>query len=169
MNSNSAIQVEPRRPEELNLRACQRGDLDFLLQVYASTRREEIALLDWDQQQKEAFLHSQAEAQHKHYQKFYGDAQYLVIEWAGKPAGRLYVARWEEEIRIVDIALLPEYRTRGIGKLLIEELLQEAGGLGKAVRIHVEKMNRAMSLYERLGFKSVEDKGVYWLLEWRKP
>ncbi|HVX29235.1 MAG TPA: GNAT family N-acetyltransferase, partial [Nitrolancea sp.] len=84
----------------------------------------------------------------------------------GVPAGRLYVARWANEIRIVDIALVPRFRNRGIGTQLIGEVLAEGRESGKPVTIHVETFNPALRLYQRLGFRAKEDKGVYLLLEW---
>ena len=86
----------------------------------------------------------------------------------GEPAGRLYVHRGPSEIRIVDIALLPEHRGGGIGTSLLEELSAEADAAGKSLTIHVERMNPALRLYDRLGFSVAEDKGVYLLLE-RSP
>jgi ribosomal protein S18 acetylase RimI-like enzyme len=80
----------------------------------------------------------------------------------------LYVARWEREIRIMDIALLPEDRGAGIGTKLLRELQEEARAAGKSLTIHVERFNPALGLYERLGFQQIEDKGVYLLMEWRK-
>lgn len=76
------------------------------------------------------------------------------------------MARWPEEIRIVDIALLPGYRGRGIGSGLLAALMTEARSAGKPLTIHVERFNRALGLYERLGFAPVADKGVYLLLRW---
>jgi ribosomal protein S18 acetylase RimI-like enzyme len=91
-----------------------------------------------------------------------------VILVDGKPAGRLYVHRRPSEIRIVDIALLPKHRGNGVGTRLLEDLLAEGDGAGKSVTIHVERMNPALRLYERLGFALGEDKGVYLFLE-RQP
>ena len=83
----------------------------------------------------------------------------------GEPAGRFYVHRGEREIRIVDVALLPEHRGNGVGTSLIRDLLAEADASGKSVTIHVERLNPALRLYERLGFAVAEDKGVYLFLE----
>ena len=77
------------------------------------------------------------------------------------------VDRGPVEIRILDIALLPEYRGRGIGTAMLEELLTEARESGVPVRMHVERSNPAQSLYTRLGFEPVEERGLYYLLEWR--
>lgn len=150
----------------LTLRPIRPEDDAFLFRVYASTRHEELAVVPWTDAQKEAFLRQQFGAQHAYYQEHYGQASFQVIEVGGQPAGRLYVDRLADEIRLVDIALLPEYRGAGHGSSLIQDLLDEARASGRKVRIHVEKMNPALRLYERLGFTIVEDKGVYWFLEW---
>jgi GNAT superfamily N-acetyltransferase len=148
-------------------RAIGPGDLAFLARVYSSTRTEELAVVDWPQAQIDAFLQQQFDAQHAWYQEHYVGASFEVVLVDGEPAGRLYVARWKEELRLVDVALLPEYRRRGIGRALVEDVMDEARGVGKAVRIHVERWNPALRLYERLGFKLAEDRGVYLFLEWR--
>ncbi len=143
------------------------ADLPFLARVYASTRTEEIAVAPWTDEQKAAFLASQFEAQHAHYQKYYPNADWLVIARGDNDIGRLYVERWPSQYRIIDIALLPAYRGRGWGEALLRDLLDEAANAGKDVSIHVEKFNPAMRLYRRLGFVIEEDKGVYDLMRWR--
>jgi ribosomal protein S18 acetylase RimI-like enzyme len=150
----------------LGLRPIAPEDEPFLLAVYASTRADELALVDWDEGQKAAFVQMQFAAQHRYYQEHYADAAYDVILCDGVAAGRLYVARRPAEIRIVDIALLPEFRNAGIGTALLRGLLDEGAASGKRVSIHVERFNPALRLYARLGFRQVEDKGVYLLLEW---
>jgi predicted GNAT family acetyltransferase len=89
-----------------------------------------------------------------------------VIVVDGQPVGRLYVARWAEEIRVVDIAVLPEYRNRGIGSALLRDLMAEAAAAGKPLSIHVERFNPAVRLYARLGFAPAGDAGVYLLMRW---
>ena len=141
-------------------------DEPFLYAVYASTRADELALVDWDESQKTAFVQMQFSAQHHYYHEQYADAAFQVILCDGDAAGRLYVARWPAEIRIIDIALLPQYRNRGIGALLLQQLLDEAADVGKRVSIHVERYNPALRLYQRLGFREVQERGVYVLMEW---
>jgi ribosomal protein S18 acetylase RimI-like enzyme len=123
-------------------------------------------LVAWDAAQKEAFVRMQFTAQHSHYQQHYPDAAFDIILVNGQPAGRLYVDRWTKEIRIVDIALLPEYRNAGIGTTLLKGILEEATQAGKPVSIHVERFNPALHLYERLGFSTISENGVYYLMEW---
>lgn len=141
------------------------SDESFLSLVYASTRLEELAVTDWTDEQKAAFLQMQFVAQHKFYQDNYTDTDFLVILQDDTPVGRLYVARWVDEIRIVDIALLPAYRGTGIGTTILRDLCAEADAVGKPVRIHVERENPALRLYQRLGFVMIEDKGVYLFME----
>jgi ribosomal protein S18 acetylase RimI-like enzyme len=119
----------------------------------------------WDDAQKDAFLRMQFDAQDAWWRENYAGASFDVILVEGEPAGRLYVHRGRSEIRIVDIALLPEHRGNGIGTRLLEGLLAEGEAGAKSVTIHVERENPALRLYERLGFSVAEDKGVYLFLE----
>jgi GNAT superfamily N-acetyltransferase len=126
---------------------------------------DELAVTGWDDDAKEAFIAQQFRAQSEHYRRHYPEATFDVIVVDGAPAGRLYVARWDDEIRVMDIALLPEHRGKGVGGDLLEALLAEASRTGKKVSIHVERTNPAMGLYERLGFTPIEERGIYWLME----
>ena len=152
----------------VTFRPIRSDDEVFLSQVYASTRLDELAVTDWNDAQKAAFLQMQFVAQHKFYQENYTDTDFLVVLQDNTPIGRLYVARWKDEIRIVDIALLPLYRGSGAGTTILQSLLAEADAVGKPVRIHVERNNPALRLYQRLGFVMIEDKGVYLFME-RRP
>ena len=67
---------------------------------------------------------------------------------------------------MIDIALLTEHRSAGIGGQIMEEVLDEAAAAGKPVRIHVEQNNPAMRLYNRLGFRKIGNTGIYDLMEW---
>ncbi len=126
-------------------------------------------MTDWSDDQKAAFCRQQFGAQRDWYRTQYHGASFQVVLVYGRPAGRLYVDRWDEEIRIVDIALLPQWRGRGVGSALLIELQSEAGNAGKVLSIHVERFNRALTLYRRLGFEIAGDHGVYLLLRWDPP
>jgi GNAT superfamily N-acetyltransferase len=141
------------------------SDRAFLARVYASTRAEELAQLDWPGEAKVAFLEQQFAAQDAHYRQHYTGASFDVVVDDGADVGRLYVDRWEREIRIMDIAILPDFRGRGIGSRLLASLIEESEGSGKPLTIHVERMNPALTWYERLGFRQSEDRGVYLLME----
>ena len=147
------------------LRPITPSDEPFLRRVYASTRAEELAAVPWTAEQKDAFVAHQFAAQSAHYAQHYTGLSGHVVLVDGHPAGRLLVARWEHEIRIVDIALLPEFRGGGTGRFLLDRLVAEADDAGKVLSIHVERQNPALRLYERLGFRAVADEGVYLRLE----
>jgi ribosomal protein S18 acetylase RimI-like enzyme len=149
----------------VELRPVEPQHAEVLFRVYASTRAEELSVVPWDDAQKEAFLRAQFEAQDRWYREHYDRTSFDVVLMDGEPGGRLYVRRGESEIRIVDIALLPEHRCEGIGTALLRDLLDEADADGKRLTIHAERKNPALRLYERLGFTVAEDKGVYLLLE----
>ena len=150
----------------LNFRRITDADLAFLARVYASIRAEELAVTDWSDERKAAFLDHQFQAQHAHYQRYYPNADWLVTAHQGRDIGRLYIERWPSQHRIIDIAFLPEHCGKGFGAALLGDLMDEATAAGKAVSIHVEKLNPAMRLYRRLGFVTEEDKGVYDLMRW---
>lgn len=148
------------------LRAIDDNDTNFLFSVYASTRASEMELVDWSNEQKEAFLRMQFDAQSKFYFENYPGAELQVIMLNDQPIGRLYIHKRENEIRIMDIALLPEQRNAGVGSRLLHDILDEGKNLNLPVTIHVEQFNPAMRLYQRLGFQHKEEKGVYLLMEW---
>jgi ribosomal protein S18 acetylase RimI-like enzyme len=153
------IALRPVRPE----------DRDLLFSVYASTRAEEMAMVPWDDAQKAGFLAQQFHAQTTYWDEQYPDAERSVVEIDAVPAGRFYVERWPKELRLVDIALLPEFRRHGAGTELLRRLFAEAAASGKTVTIHVEIFNPARALYERLGFVSRGERGLYVLMEWTPP
>jgi ribosomal protein S18 acetylase RimI-like enzyme len=148
-----------------HLRAVRADDRTFLLALYATAREEELRLLDWSPAQREAFLRQQFDAQDHHYRTNYPGATLDVVLLDGQPVGRLYVARWASEMRIMDIALMPGYRDAGVGTGLLRAVIAEAEEARKKVSIHVEQFNPALRLYERLGFVPVAEHGVYLLLE----
>jgi ribosomal protein S18 acetylase RimI-like enzyme len=150
----------------ISLRPITLDDDSFLAGVYASTRAEELAVTGWSDEEKAVFCRRQFDAQSAHYRENYPGASLQIIERDGVSIGRLYVAHWEREIRIMDIALLPEHRGSGIGTQLLRTLQDEARSAGKSLTIHVERFNPALELYQRLGFQQVEDKGVYLLMRW---
>lgn len=152
----------------ITLRPLGSQDQDFSCQVYASTRAEEMALVDWPAEQKMAFLKMQFEAQRTHYHTYAPQATWQVILFEGQPAGRLILDRSEEgRIALKDIAVLPEFRGKGIGSYLLQTLIDEARAANKSILLHVESFNRASQLYLRLGFRpSGVQRGVYDEMIW---
>jgi GNAT superfamily N-acetyltransferase len=156
----------PNARSSVTLRPASAGDEAFLRQVYGSTRSEEMAMVSWSEDEKGAFLRMQFDAQAHYYRAHFEHARFDVIDVGGEPAGRLYVDRRADEIRVIDIALLPEYRGQGIGGTLLRELLDEANRSRSRVTIHVEQFNPARRLYERLGFAPMGVNGIHLLMQW---
>jgi ribosomal protein S18 acetylase RimI-like enzyme len=154
---------------DVNFRPELPEDEAFLAKLYATTRAGEMALTGWDAAQQEAFLCQQFQFQTTHYRKHYGDASFRIILRDDAPIGRLYVHFGAQEIRLMDIALLPEHRGAGLGSSILENLLREAAQLGKPVTLHVERFNPALRLYQRLGFRVIEDQQINLYMEWRPP
>jgi len=149
----------------VTLRPIGPDDYDFLVEVYGSTRAEEMAMVPWTIEQQQAFVRMQFTAQQDHYTKTYPTASYDIIMSDSRPVGRLYVARLDQEIRIIDITLLPAERNAGIGSYLIKQLLDEANRAGKVTRIFVEEFNPSRRLFERLNFSLSEQHGIHMLLQ----
>ncbi len=141
-------------------------DLDLLRQVYGSTRTDELARTQWNAVEKAAFIDQQFTAQHQYYLENYPGAQHFIIQVDGQPAGRLYLHPRADEIRIMDIALLPDFRRQGAGGHVLRGVLEDGRRTGKRVTIHVERFNPALRLYQRMGFRVAEDRGVYLFLDW---
>lgn len=155
------------QPARLTLRSVSEGDAEFLHQVYASTRLEELAGVGWNGEQRENFLRMQFNAQRRYYESEYPGAEFNVILLGDQPVGRLYLHRRSREIRVMDLALLLPFRGQGIGSRLLTDILAEAARSHRCVTIHVESFNPAQRLYRRLGFQPVATNGVYQLLEWQ--
>lgn len=151
--------------EGLVLRDETHEDEAFLRSLYATTRADEIALTGWNPAQADAFLRMQFDMQRAHYRRHFADAAFLIVALDGQPIGRLYVHYTPQDVRVLDIALMPEMRGKGIGRRLLEGVLAEAARLKAPVTLHVSVGSPARRLYERLGFRIVKDDGINYFME----
>ncbi len=166
MIENSHDPAGPPSPR-IRLRAVENSDRDFLRRVYASTREDELAAVEWSDAQKLAFIEQQYAAQDLAYTNNYPGAEFRIVVVDGSDAGRLYIHRRSDEIRIMDIALLPRFRRLGVGTRLLRDVMAEGAAARRRVTIHVETFNPALRLYQRLGFVEIGKTHVYLLLEWK--
>ena len=146
----------------VSLRPATPDDEPFLLDVYASSREEELALLDWDDNQKRAFVRMQFLVRERSYPR--GDNRIVLTN--GHPIGRMLVNRTDSAILRTDIALLTEYRNAGIGTALIQDLMKEAAESAKPLHLHVLETSAAVRLYERLGFSRLGTDAAYLEMKW---
>jgi ribosomal protein S18 acetylase RimI-like enzyme len=152
-------------PGAILLRPTSPADNEFLLHVYASTRQEEMAKWGWCVVQQSAFIRMQYDVRKRSYATAYPSAEFSLVLVDGVPAGSMIVFRGSSEIRLLDIALLPEFRGRGIGEELIRRLISEAARSKSPVRLSVLRGNRAARLYERLGFVAKSGDQMYSQME----
>jgi len=150
----------------VSLRPVTAEDREFLVGLYATTRAAELDQVEWGPGQRDWFVRMQFEAQDTSYRAQNPHGSFDVIEVGGEPAGRLYADRRDDEIRIVDIALLPRFCGAGIGAHLIGLLQDEAAASARMLSIHVEIHNPAQRLYGRLGFVVAGEQGLYRRMEW---
>ena len=122
--------------------------------------------MDWDATQKTAFVEMQFDAQHAYYQEQYERAAFDVILVDGQPpAGSTWRAKTTTSASSTS-RCCPSLQSRHRHDAAAG-LQSEATAAGKPLRIHVERFNPALRLYERLGFRQLEDKGVYLFMEWQ--
>jgi GNAT superfamily N-acetyltransferase len=153
---------------KLTLRPVTKEDDPFLLAIYGSTREAELSQVEWQDGQREIFLRWQFDLQRREYAARFPDARYQIVVIDDEPAGRIWVGEDEEQIRLLDIALLPQFQKRGAGTVLLRELMQEAARAGKLLRHMVFVLNdNAHRFYEQLGFVVIEDVGAYKHMEYQ--
>lgn len=157
----------PANLDAITLRPEQPEDEPFLFDVYAGTRQEELDAAGWPPAVRSAFLNMQFKAQRQGYRSSFPQADFQIILANGHAVGRMVVNRAPGELMLVDIALLPEHRSHGMGTALLKQLLREAEASGKPLRLSVIKGQRAGRLYQRLGFKKIGESDLRDELEWR--
>lgn len=104
----------------------------------------------------------QFKAQQAHYRTAFPNAEFLIILNDEVPVGNITVETTSQEIRLIDIGLLPDNRGEGIGSTLLKELQTQ----GKRIILHVEQSNPAKHLYEKLGFQELESNGIHKRMLW---
>jgi GNAT superfamily N-acetyltransferase len=160
--------VEPS-DDSVTFRQTTNADEEFMLELYQSSRGDDLRELGWEESRVREFLSFQHEAQQQFYQTDYQDAVDEIVMVQGQPAGRLIVDRREHEIRCVDLAISPAHRSAGLGTFLIRKLQNEARQLKRPLRLQVIRFSRAVNLFERLGFVRTSETGTHFQMEWRPP
>jgi ribosomal protein S18 acetylase RimI-like enzyme len=150
----------------INVRQERLEDEPFLFELYASRRQAELDALGWPPEMRHTFLRQQFRASQGYHTAF-PEAEFKIILVNGVNAGRLIINRTREELRVVDLALLPQFRNAGAGASLLRKLFGEAAATHKAVRLQVDRGNRAERLYQRLGFVRIAENELHFEMEWR--
>jgi ribosomal protein S18 acetylase RimI-like enzyme len=125
-------------------------DEEFLIELYYTTR-EDFQSIPIAEELKKNLSLMQYRAQKEHYAEQFPGSKHDIILLDGEIVGRLWTWRGEAEIVGVDLIILPEYRSLGIGTMLLRELFDESEDTGKIFTFHVLKTNfQAIRLYQRL-------------------
>jgi len=153
------------------LRAINSDDMAFLSELYACTRAAEMNLTSWSADQKKFFLYSQFQLQHNYYQQQFPKAKFKIIELDRLSIGRLYYGWEKNNLRLIDISLLPEYQGQGTGGQLIRELMDLVVEKKGTFSLHVDINNPARNWYLKLGFIPSDNSpslvnGIYQKLHW---
>jgi GNAT superfamily N-acetyltransferase len=166
--TNEEKSFELARGGTLTLRRVTPDDDGFLLSLYESTRDKELSQVEWPPGQRELFVRWQFDLQRKEYSSRFPDARYYILVVDGERVGRIWIGENDEQIRLLDITILPEYQNRGAGTLLLRWLMEEANQRQKLLRHMVFVLNDdAHRFYERLGFTMIDDLGGYKHMEYR--
>ncbi|KMW57530.1 Acetyltransferase, GNAT family [Candidatus Rhodobacter oscarellae] len=157
------------KTETVSFRVIHNKDQEFLFQLYASTRAQEMAQVPWDNQAKDEFLRSQFKAQTEGYSATYLRAVHRIIQVGESDIGRMIVDRQDECLRLIDLSIAPFWRRRGIGTGIVQSLMQEADGGKVPMRLAVFTFSPALALYTRLGFRKIGEMPHRSEMEWRPP
>jgi len=158
--------IDAPSPESITTRSVKPEDQNFLVELYKSSRGDDLRGLGWDEQRISEFLDMQYEAQQNFYDTDYRDAADELILLADKPIGRLMIESRPHEIRCIDLGLLPEYREHGLGTGVIQKLQETARREKKPLRLQVIRFCRAVNLFDRLGFVRTSETGTHFQMEW---
>jgi len=147
------------RPPAYSLRAATDQDAAFIYGLRVAGLRDYVAQIwGWD----EAF-------QAARFQERFDPACYQVVVVAGLDIGAVAVEWRDEVVFLADIEILSEWRGQGLGAAIVSTLLAEAGHRGLPVALQVLKVNPARRLYERLGFRVVEETPTHELMRTAGP
>jgi GNAT superfamily N-acetyltransferase len=142
------------------LRDVNDADEDFLFRVFVSSRESEFSV--FPEPHRAALIRMQFAAQRQSYARRYADARHSIVLVDGQDAGHLWIGEDEKDIVVLDVALLPEYRNRGIGTALYSRLIEQARAAGKVLRASVSAANPgSLRFHQRMGFTMTGGDGMY--------
>jgi GNAT superfamily N-acetyltransferase len=130
----------------LTLRPARRDEFAFAEKIYIDSMRSLMAGLGpWNEAERKAALRRSFKAD-----------DVKIISLDGKDIGWMQISERDTDYNLAQIQLLQECCGRGIGTLLITRLLERARREGKTVSLSAVRTNRAIKLYERMGFRTID-------------
>ena len=153
----------------VRLRPEREEDRDFRYRLFCDSRQPEFALVLPPDVFQRVMAH-QFQAQTVSYRAHFPQARFDIIELDGRPIGRIVVDRPGDRLHLIDQAIVPEMRGRGIGTAIMRALMDEAAARRVPVTLEVASSNDpSMRLYLRLGFVPTETAQPYIELAWTPP
>ncbi len=152
----------------LHLRPEQNDDAAFRYRLFCDSRTKEWDALRANPALFEQLTQHQFNAQSVSYRNQFPLARFDIIELESQPIGRIVVDRPGSMIHVVDLAIVPSLRNRGIGTTILQDILREAARSVVPAQLYVSSENDpSLRLYQRLGFVPIVSDPSYILLEWR--
>jgi ribosomal protein S18 acetylase RimI-like enzyme len=153
----------------VRLRPEREDDRDFRYRLFCDSRQPEFAVVLPPDVFQQVMAH-QFQAQTVSYRGQFPQARFDIIELDGRPIGRIVVDRPGDRLHLIDQAIIPELRGRGIGTAIMRALMDEAAARRVPVVLEASSSNDpSMRLYLRLGFVVTEITELYIELTWTPP
>jgi len=154
-------------PHPLFLRNADEDDAAFARTLYASTR-DDLSALPLPPAMIDNLIAMQQQAHEQGRRSAFPDAEVLILEHAGEPAGRIVFDTTGTHWRLVDLALLPAQRGRGLARIALLALQQRAELRGASIGLAVMRTNAlALALYQRTGFAIVDSDELRHEMRWQ--
>jgi ribosomal protein S18 acetylase RimI-like enzyme len=150
----------------LTLRPARIDDQEFLYLLFYSVYLEKLHPVPMSEEEKKQLLDLMYQGFTQHYNSRAISSDDRLVLLNNESIGRIILLQTCEEIRLADLAILPQYRGRGIGSALISQVQTESVMSKRPIRLQVARFDRALRLYQRLGFYKTDAIGPYLHLEW---
>ena len=102
-------------------------------------------------------LHLDRAAQEVGFKEQWDPTQVRVVAFDGVDIGWLQTVTRHDEFFIAQLFVARAFQRRGIGTELMKRLIEEAERAEQSMRLEVVKINPARRLYERLGFRVIDE------------
>ncbi|MET3697094.1 acetyltransferase (GNAT) family protein [Bacillus oleivorans] len=145
------------------------GSLDesFLFDNYLSFRWDEVSAFSWSLEEKTTFLQMQFHLKQRSYQQQFPNLETFILTVDSEKVGHYMVAKTSSEIRLVDLFIIPAYRSKGIGSFVMKKLMKKAKENSQTMTLSVfYQNNQARKLYEKLGFVLEKEEVPYIKMRW---
>jgi ribosomal protein S18 acetylase RimI-like enzyme len=142
------------------------NDSEFFMELFGEIKSSELHLHSWPEQIKNQLITMQFHAYEQCIMaEFPNSVDYLIV-YQSEKAGRLQLNKNKDGIRLINISLLADYRNKGIGAEIINNIVTEANQKGIPVILEVDKINPAQNLYYRLGFKVIQQDEIKYSMKY---